>query len=77
LRSSSEQLDTGNADAIVMHAKGKQEIQLRWDSNSVLSIQCIQCKPEDVFSRVRNWKRISIVYTLDGNSDPVKPIRQD
>jgi hypothetical protein len=70
LRTSSEQLDTSNSDAIVMHLQGTQEIQLHWKSNSVLEIRCTPCKLADIFRKVDNWKRIAVVYLSD---DPVGP----
>ena len=40
-------------------------IRLHWETPTMLVIECIKCKREDVHIRKTRWKQVSIKYILD------------
>ena len=44
----------------VMNVKGQHSIDLVWDGNTRLRLQCADCRPEDIFKQDRNWKDVEI-----------------
>jgi len=77
LRTSSQKFEGGDADGIVMDAQGRQEIEIHWEGNNTLVVQCPSCKAAQVLSKKTKWKQVAIVYADEENSSTVEPRRQD
>lgn len=42
--------------------KGQHRIELAWDGNTRLRLQCSDCRPEEIFKEERGWKDIEISF---------------
>ncbi len=40
--------------------KGQHSINLDWDGNTRLRLQCRDCRPEEIFKQERRWKDVEI-----------------
>jgi hypothetical protein len=53
---------------IVFVAKGRQEVGIRWISETNVRVTCSSCAERDVFKREPVWKDVSILYDLKPES---------
>jgi len=58
LHESSEKLKGDDLGILVV--KGQHEIDLTWDGNSSLRLQCNDCRSDDIFKQERKWKDVEI-----------------
>jgi hypothetical protein len=58
LRESSEKLNGDDLGILVV--KGQHEIDLTWDGNTGLRLQCSDCRSDDIFKQERKWKDVQI-----------------
>lgn len=58
LRESSAKFRGDDLGAVII--KGQHRIDLVWDGNRRLQLQCSDCRPEDIFKQERNWKDVEI-----------------
>jgi hypothetical protein len=70
LRFSSRSFDGSDASGIVMDAKGRHQVELRWQPDASLLIRCTSCKPKDILTQKTNWYGIHIDYATAFESDP-------
>ena len=47
-------------DLGIVIVKGQHRIDLVWDGNTRLRLQCSDCRPEDIFKQERSWKDVEI-----------------
>ena len=58
LRESSAKFNGNDLGAIIV--KGQHRIDLVWDGNTRLRLQCSDCRPDDIFKQERSWKNVEI-----------------
>jgi hypothetical protein len=58
LRESSVKFKGDDLGAVIV--KGQHRIDLVWDDNTRLRLQCSDCRPEDIFKQERSWKEVEI-----------------
>ena len=42
--------------------KGQHKIDLVWNNDTSLRLQCSDCRPEDIFKQERKWKDLEISF---------------
>jgi hypothetical protein len=60
LRVSSARFKGDDLGVVVL--KGQHKLDLAWDGNTKLQLQCHDCRSEDIFKQERIWKNIEISF---------------
>lgn len=47
-------------DLGIVIVKGQHKLDLVWDGNTKLQLQCHDCRPDDIFKQERTWKDVQI-----------------
>jgi len=58
LRESSVKFKGDDLGAVIV--KGQHRIDLAWDGNTRLRLQCSDCRPEEIFKEETRWKDVEI-----------------
>ena len=49
-------------DLGIVIVKGQHKLDLVWDGNTKLQLECHDCRAEDIFKQERTWKDIDISF---------------